>query len=177
MKYYDFFELPVSFQIDETALRQKFLENTRLYHPDFYINESEAVQQEMMEKSSLNNDAFKVLSNPKVRSQYLLTESGILVKGENQLPQEFLFEMMEFNEKISEIKISNEMDSLKSLENEAESILQNIEKKLVEYQKICDFEPFFSEEWQRMAKIVKDYFLKRKYLLRIKDSISNFAAS
>lgn len=177
MKYYDFFELPVSFQIDETALRQKFLENTRLYHPDFYINESEAVQQEMMEKSSLNNDAFKVLSNPKVRSQYLLTESGILVKGENQLPQEFLLEMMEFNEKLSEIKISNEMDSLKSLENEAESILENIEGKLVEYQKKCDIESYYSEEWQRIAKIVKDYFLKRKYLLRIKDSISNFASS
>jgi molecular chaperone HscB len=177
MKYYDFFELPISFQVDETALRQKFLENTRLYHPDFYVNESEAVQQEMMEKSSLNNEAFKVLSNPKSCTQYVLTESGILVKGENKLPQEFLFEMMDFNEKISEIQISNEMESLKSLENEAESILQNIEEKLVEYQKKCDIEPYDSEEWQRMAKIVKDYFLKRKYLLRIKDSISNFAAT
>jgi molecular chaperone HscB len=177
MKYYDFFELPISFQVDETALRQKYLENTRLFHPDFYINESEATQAEMMEKSSLNNEAFKVLSNAKARTQYLLTESEILVKGENQLPQDFLFEMMEFNEKIAEIQMSEETDALKSIENEANQILQEMESMLFEYQKKCDSQPYYSQDWQQHAKIVKEYFLKRKYLLRIKDSLSKFAFS
>ena len=41
MKYFDLYQLPVSFFVDEEAVKRKFLELSRKYHPDFFVNEAE----------------------------------------------------------------------------------------------------------------------------------------
>ena len=45
--YFEFYGLPVSFNPDPAAVKQKFYKFSKKYHPDFYINESEEKQAEV----------------------------------------------------------------------------------------------------------------------------------
>ncbi len=177
MKYFNFFDLEIKFHLDTDFLRQKFLENSRKYHPDFFASEDDALQEEMMQKSSLNNEAFKVLSDSFQRAQYILKNAEILKEGDNKLPQEFLMEMMEFNEKLADVQTEGEPEELVKISNEADAILEQIEEQLTSYQQKCDALSPKSEDWNNFALRVKEFYLKRKYLLRIKKSLSKFATS
>ncbi|HRD80271.1 MAG TPA: Fe-S protein assembly co-chaperone HscB, partial [Saprospiraceae bacterium] len=62
MNYFEFFRLPLSFQLDEEALRKAFYANSKKYHPDFYTLESEEKQTEILELSTINNQAYHTLA-------------------------------------------------------------------------------------------------------------------
>ena len=65
------------------------------YHPDFYVTESEEKQQEVLELSTLNTNAFNTLKDENKLIEYVLRLEEKLVDGENnELPQAFLMEMM-----------------------------------------------------------------------------------
>ena len=64
MNYFEFYDMPESFTLDEALIKKKFYELSKEYHPDFYANEDEAKQQEILELSTLNNKAYQTLSNP-----------------------------------------------------------------------------------------------------------------
>jgi len=81
MDYFEFYELPVSFNPDQNLVKQKFYELSKKYHPDFYINQDQAKQDEVLELSTLNNKAFQVLKDPQKRLHYILTLKGQLQEG------------------------------------------------------------------------------------------------
>ena len=60
--YFDFYELPRSPKLDEALLRSRYLLMSKRYHPDFFTLESPEKQAEMLELSTLNNQAYQVLS-------------------------------------------------------------------------------------------------------------------
>ena len=62
MNYFDLYGIKESFNVDQALVKRKFYELSKLYHPDFYINESEEKQQEILDLSTLNNKAYQVLS-------------------------------------------------------------------------------------------------------------------
>ena len=102
MNYFEFYGLPESFSIDEAALKKKFYALSKKYHPDFYANEDEAKQQEILELSTINNKAYNVLSNANKRMEYVLQQHNLLAEGDKyQLAPDFLMEMMELNEDLS----------------------------------------------------------------------------
>src|SRR6186713_3186445 len=99
MKYFDLYQLPVSFFVDEEKVKKKFLELSRKYHPDFFVNETEEKQQEMLELSTLNTKAFQTLSDFDKRMKYILGDKGLISEGERyELPAYFLMDMMAINE-------------------------------------------------------------------------------
>ncbi len=172
MNYFQFFNLPVAFKIDEAALRRAFLLNSKKYHPDFFTLENDAVQNEVLEKSTLNNEAWKTLSDFDRRVEYILKLKGKLeAEGQNKLPQDFLMEMMDINENLMELEFDFDADRYKNSLQE----VQNIENQLFE-----SVRPVF-ENWSDATgeagnlDAVKDFFLKKKYLLRIKENFSKFA--
>jgi molecular chaperone HscB len=63
MNYFEFYELPVTFIGDDGEVKKKFLENSRKYHPDFYVNESKEQQDDMLGLSTLNTKAFQTLTD------------------------------------------------------------------------------------------------------------------
>jgi len=95
--FFSFFGLPVSLSIDLPSLRKVFLENSRRFHPDFHTLSSDEEQEKALEMSSLNNEAFKVLSDTDARIRYVLELKGLLGADskEEKLPQDFLMEMMD----------------------------------------------------------------------------------
>ena len=105
MDYFKFYEIPVSFSPDMTEIRRKYLVNSKQYHPDFFTQESESRQDEILKLSSLNNEAYKVLSDEDLRMKYILESEKILTEeNKNDIPQDFLMDMMDFNEKLMELR-------------------------------------------------------------------------
>jgi molecular chaperone HscB len=98
MNYFEFYGIAESFSPDEALLKKKFYQLSKEYHPDFYANEDEAKQQEILELSTLNNKAYQTLSDPYKRLEYILRTHELLLEGAKpQLPSDFLMEMMDIN--------------------------------------------------------------------------------
>jgi len=172
MNYFDFFNLPVSFLLDEAALKRKYYANSKKYHPDFYTLESEKKQAEILEQSTFNNQAYKTLADFDLRMKYILDLKEVLAEeGKNQIPQEFLMEMMEINESLMELEFDFDSKTYESvllqLNQQKENAYQNIAPILEHYD---DKKVTFEE-----LKKVKNYYLKKRYLLRIRENLSKFA--
>lgn len=173
MNYFEFYGLPLSFQVDASALRRIYLENSRKFHPDYHTLSDAAAQAEMLERATQNNEAFKTLSDPDRRMRYILEIKGLLQEEteKQSLPQDFLMEMMEINEALMEL----EFDFDKTLYNKALNTVEQFEKSLEQ-----EIRPVV-ENWadangqEADLQKVKEYFFKRRYLLRIQENLSKFA--
>lgn len=172
MNYFDFFEIPMSFQLDEKKLKKQFLLNSKKYHPDFYTLESAEKQASILELSTLNNQAYKVLSDFDQRMAYVLKEKGVLAEeGNNSIPQSFLVEVMEIQESIMELEFGFDATAY----NKALTTAESLDKELYEgIQPVITgyIEGKSSEEELRK---VKEFYLKKKYLLRIQENLNRFA--
>lgn len=171
MDYFDFFGIPVSFFPDEVDLRQRFLKNSKLYHPDFHTMAPEAQQAEILEKSTLNNQAYLTLADFDKRLKYILELKGMLEEGKNELPNEFLTEMMDINEAIMELEFDFDDAVYQSALTKAaeieEELLNSVKPTMQNYEDgVTSLD---------LLKPVKDFYLKRRYLWRIKDNLDKFA--
>ncbi|MBC7913140.1 MAG: Fe-S protein assembly co-chaperone HscB, partial [Pyrinomonadaceae bacterium] len=134
MNYFEFYDIPVSFNTDATLVKQKFYELSKAYHPDFYISHSEEKQHEILELSTINNQAYQILSNPTKRIEYILQLHGHAIEGEKyQLPQEFLMEMMEVNEALMELEFDSDEVVLKNTEGQILTIEAQLQSSLEGY--------------------------------------------
>ena len=173
MTYFEFYDIPISFQVDEPALRRIFYQNSKKYHPDFHTLSDESEQVKMLELSTRNNEAFKALSDPDNRVRYVLEMKGLLgLNNENPaLPQDFLMEMMDVNEALMELssdfdteRFNSTLQAVNNLETELETSIQPIVSSWTE-----------TTGSDADLQKVQEYFFKKRYLLRIKENLSKFA--
>lgn len=172
MNHFEFYEIPVAFDLDEVALKRKFYELSKKYHPDFHISENEEKQQQVLELSTRNNKAYQVLSDRDKRMEYVLQLNHLLVEGEKYpLAPEFLMEMMEMNEALMDVEDAQQLADIKAQLFSAESTLNKLLSALK-----TGFDN--SEEPDQKQKLleIRDLYYRKKYLLRIKDSLNTFAA-
>ena len=171
MQFFSFFDLPVCFVLDEADLRKRYLSNSKKYHPDFYTLESDAKQAEILQLSSLNNEAYRTLSDFDQRMKYILEEKGLLVEGQNEIPKNFLLEMMDINEQLMELEFDFDQtvfDAVKQgVESAEKELFDEVEGLIQGY----DEEKSSPEELNQ----IKNFYLKKRYLLRIKENLSTFA--
>ncbi|MCY7328894.1 MAG: Fe-S protein assembly co-chaperone HscB [Saprospiraceae bacterium] len=173
MTYFEFFGLPVSFQVDAAALQKRFYQNSRQYHPDFHTLADPAKQEEMLELSTVNNQAWKTLSDPDRRIRYVLEIKGLLGDETAQpaLPQAFLMEMMDINEGLMELEFDFDADryatTLQALESLEKDLASGIQPLLHTWTE--------AEGTEEQLQQVRDFFLKKRYLLRIRENLSKFA--
>lgn len=174
MNYFQFYDIPLSFNPDQTLVKKKFYELSKTYHPDFYINESEEKQQEILEKSTLNNKAYQTLSNSAKLLPYLLSLQGVLLEGEKyNLPQSFLMEMMEVNEALMELEFDADEEGIEKAITDVELMEKSLENELS--RAIAQYENEAEEVKNIVLDLIKDIYYRKKYLLRIRESIDKFA--
>jgi molecular chaperone HscB len=172
MNYFEFYELSESFSVDEKALKNKFYQLSKKYHPDFYANESEAKQQEILELSTLNNEAYKVLSDANKRTEYILQQNGLLADGDkHKLAPGFLMEMMEINEALMEIDGEEAFSALKKQISTMDTELNEELSSAIK-----NYKTDVQTDKDKALNNIKDIYYRQKYLLRIKDSLNTFAA-
>jgi molecular chaperone HscB len=164
MNYFELFNVPVTLKPDKAKIKHSFYELSRKYHPDFYINDTEMEQQFALEQTAIINKAFKVLCNEEEIIKYILQIKELLTEDEKYtLPSDFLMEVMELNEQLTDAKLENNEAQIASLLNNINQFKQNIYepvKSIFENAK----ETVYSQEELLQ---VKDYYFKKKYLNRI----------
>ena len=172
INYFDFYAIPQSFNLDAAFLKKKFYELSKQYHPDFYANEDDAKQQEILELSTLNNKAYQTLSDPARRLEYILKLHGLISEGAKpQLPAAFLMEMMDVNERLMEVDTVEDLGKITAEVLAVEGDMnEELDKLTVDYQQLDD-----TAKESRLNEIA-DIYYRQKYLLRIKESLNNVAS-
>jgi molecular chaperone HscB len=159
MLYFNLFEIPIAIKFDRSILSKKYMELQKKYHPDFYTLATHAEQEEVVEKSSQINKAYKVLKNEDATLEYILFEKGILQTDEKyQLPPNFLMEVMELNEGFDETTNDKIEQFKNSILTEVQPIINNYNNETVS-----------TSQLQQL----KEYYYKKKYLQRILERIED----
>ena len=171
--YFELYNLPESFLLDEKALKATYYKLSREYHPDFYANESLEKQHEILQLSTLNTNAYRTLSDPDNRMQYILKQHNLLEEGKNEIPSEFLMEMMELNEELMELEFDFDAAKFHQIGEQTSGITAQLDADILPVlQRYPELHGVTKEE---ALELVKTYYLKKKYLLRIKETLSKFA--
>jgi molecular chaperone HscB len=174
--YFAFYELPVSFNPDTALVKQKFYAMSKKYHPDFYINETEEKQAEVLELSTVNNKAYQVLTDPQKRLNYILELKGKVAEGEHYvLPQSFLMEMMDVNEALMDLQFDPDAKRLATLKDEVGGIEKGINDEISTLTTAFDTQDELKQD--QLLDAIKDLYYRNKYLLRIRESIDKAAAT
>lgn len=175
--YFEFYDLPVSFLLEESNLKKQFLRNSKKYHPDFYTLESAEKQAEILALSTFNNEAYQTLANFDARLAYILRLKNVLsdeAKGNETLPQDFLMDMMELNEQLMELSFDFDKNIYEKVLND----VNNLQTKLYDENKTF-FEKYSEAtppQYQaEILKKIKNFYLKMRYLLRIREKLLIFA--
>ena len=167
--YFDFYELPVQFNPDQNLVKSKFYALSKKFHPDFYANESDDKQQEVLELSTLNNKAYQTLSSLKKRLKYVLELKGIVATDEGyQLSQSFLMEMMDVNEVLMDLEFDPDVEKLKKVNTDVNNIERQLEDELLSLINRFDETPNNSED---LLPAIKDIFYRQKYIARIRERL------
>src|SRR5580658_5665153 len=118
--YFAFFGLPPKLNLDVAALQKDFYELSRRLHPDLNAHAGSQQQEWSLEQSSLLNDAYRTLSDPIKRTQYLLQLEGIVLEEQSKsateqarstgqlkkqiVPPDLLEEVFELNMQLEELR-------------------------------------------------------------------------
>jgi molecular chaperone HscB len=172
LNYFELFDLAVSFHLDEQALKTKYYKLSRKWHPDFFTQELVERQAEVAVMSEKINQAYKVLSDRESRFKYILELHGKIGGPDNQvMPADFLMEMMDINETIMDLQLDFDqqrydmvLTDIQIFENE---LNRNVSSDVDRYDG--------GDKSDDVLENIKDYYLKSKYLLRIKENLSTFA--
>ncbi|RLA44292.1 MAG: Fe-S protein assembly co-chaperone HscB [Gammaproteobacteria bacterium] len=100
--YFQLFNLPVQFALDQAQLGVRYRQLQGELHPDRYANASDHEQRVAVQYSALVNAAYATLRKPLARALYLLELTGMGQEEVSSQPIDggFLIEQMELREKL-----------------------------------------------------------------------------
>ena len=103
--YFDLFQLPLSFQLDESVLAQRYHTLQKVAHPDRYADASATDQRLALQQSIQINEAYHILRDPLQRAIYMLELQGVAMDAESATLQDtaFLMQQIELRESLAEI--------------------------------------------------------------------------
>lgn len=166
--FFEFYNLTPAFLIDEGALKRQFYSKSKEYHPDFYTLESEEKQEEILRLSTLNNEAYKVLSDFHRRMYHILELHGqIKEEGKAQLPQAFLVEMMDINEAIMELQFDPDPTKKKQITDDITAFESESRKTIAASLENYQYQEPNPED---LVKI-RDYYYQYRYLIRLTENL------
>ena len=170
MNYFDFYGLPLKFNLNEQELKTKYFSLLKTNHPDFFVNDPKKYEESLI-SSSLNNEAYKCLSNFYSRANHILSLSDLTL--EDKLPSDFLIEMMDINEALDDLQQEPDSNKLKSLRNIILEISSALE---IELKALAEISDGYNSLEEMPLKKVKENLLNHKYILRLKETLANIAA-
>ena len=174
--YFAFYDLPEVFLLDEATLKRKYYQLSRELHPDFHAQATPAAQAEALRLSTLNTDAYRTLANADTRMAYLLGLHGLLEEGsaQNQLPPDFLMEVMELNEQLMELEADPDPATQAAVSQEVTALADTLDAGI---QPVLAGYPQLPPDHRPAALAqVRTYYLKKRYLLRLQQQLATFAA-
>ncbi|KAI8118267.1 mitochondrial, ATP-binding cassette sub-family B member 7 [Lucilia cuprina] len=159
INYFDLLDFPQKFDLETQLLTKRFRQLQTVVHPDKFSNKTSREQTNSADWSSLINKAYKTLSLPLERGQYLLELNGRQIPQDNSaLNKEFLMEMMERNEEVEDASTKNELDAIN------ESLAKELQEKVEILTKV-----FAENNLEKATSLL----VEMKYLISIQKTIKN----
>ncbi|KIM66199.1 hypothetical protein SCLCIDRAFT_357298 [Scleroderma citrinum Foug A] len=150
---------PNPFIVDTALLKRRFLDAQRICHPDGWATKSEAEKGAALELSNAVNAAYKTLTSPLHRVEYILRRNGVETGEEDQLDDiELISEIMETREEIDNIQPGN-AERLLALRDENNTKISEVARTIEEL--------VAREDWPQTRRAA----VRLKYLDTIDDSI------
>lgn len=113
--YFECFALPVTYEIDPAVLQSRYLEACRATHPDLAGTDEDS-QIDALERSAQINEAFRILSDPRERAEYLLRLQGVApAEADRSLPPGLLEQMLTVREQLAEAQLAGHAETVTSL--------------------------------------------------------------
>ena len=115
--YFQLFQLPQQFDIDLTKLETSYRAIQTASHPDRYVTASDSEKLVAIQTATSANEAYKILKNPALRAEYLLSQQGIIAIAETNtaMPADFLMQQMEWREAIEDAENAKDIGELDRL--------------------------------------------------------------
>lgn len=106
--------LPRRFQLDLTALDQRWKELQRQTHPDRHAAQGTAAQRVAMQWSVRVNEAYQRLRDPVRRAAYLCELAGAPIDAERNtaMPADFLMQQMQWREALDDASDEPQVQAL-----------------------------------------------------------------
>lgn len=138
--FFVLFDLPVSFDVNLSALAERYRKAQREVHPDKFANASEADRRLSVQMAARVNEAHRVLKDPLARGRYLLELLGVELNDmDTKFDGAFLMEQMELRERLAEVKGSaNPHKQLQTIKQDIKSQSENLVSKMAELLEAAD---------------------------------------
>jgi molecular chaperone HscB len=105
MDAFDVLGLVPTFELDSTALEQRYRDLQRQLHPDKFVNASSSERRESLSRAVSVNDAYRVLKDELKRAELLYTRlAGKPPDKQSTADGELLMEVMELREELAEAR-------------------------------------------------------------------------
>lgn len=155
MDFFRLYALSPTLQPDAAAVKKRYLELSRLHHPDRVAAASPDAQIEALQTTAAVNEGFRILSNPDLTLAYVLRQHGMLEDEEKfTLPPDFFLEMMELNEAVDE-----GADAVDAVKPYLAGWTESFSSLAARYER--------GEHDAKLLAALKDAYFRKKYLLRI----------
>jgi len=130
--FFQLFDLPQNFRLDNALLERYYHALQEHVHPDKFSHLSEAERRVSMQWAMRVNEAYQTLSNPVRRARYLLSLHGVDIQEESNtaMPADFLMEQMEWREAIEEARQARDTAELDTLESRLQQEIRSLESQL-----------------------------------------------
>jgi molecular chaperone HscB len=114
---FDTLGIPPSFDVDLPSVEKRYRELARVLHPDRHLGGSAGERRMNLGKAVEVNEAWRLVRDPIRRAEALLRRHGVRVEEgkEPKADPEFLMEMMEQREALSEAKTSGDPAAVERL--------------------------------------------------------------
>ncbi|MUL11740.1 co-chaperone HscB [Aliivibrio fischeri] len=162
MNHFELFGLPNQFELDGGLLSLQFRELQKRFHPDNFATSSERDRLLSIQKAAQINDAYQTLKNPVSRAEYILSEQGHDIRGEQTTMQNpmFLMQQMELREELESLPASSDPES--ALFDFAENVTAMRKSQLVQLQELLK-----NEAWIEAAQSVR----KLKFIEKLNQEV------
>jgi molecular chaperone HscB len=114
---FDILGIAPTFEVDLAAAEKRYRDLSRVLHPDKYVGAPPAERRSALGKAIEVNEAWRLLRDPIKRAEALFRRSGVEVRegAEPKAEPEFLMEMMEQRESLSDAKAKGDGEAASRL--------------------------------------------------------------
>jgi molecular chaperone HscB len=175
MDYFTFYNLPETFRLDEAALKRLYYAKSRETHPDFHATSAPENQAAMLQQATLNTDAYRTLADADLRMAYILRRHGLLEEGQQeQLPPDFLMDVMDLNEQLMELELEPNPAAQAQVAADVTALSDTLDAGIEPV--LAGYEGLPADHRPAALAQIRTYYLKKRYLLRIRQQLATFAA-
>jgi molecular chaperone HscB len=114
--YFDLFQLPINFQLDQAELAKRYHALQKVVHPDRHTAASATDQRLALQNATQINEAYNILRDPLQRAIYMLSLQGIQISAETATLQDSAFLMQQITLRENLAAIPQQTDPLTALD-------------------------------------------------------------